>query len=89
MGATVIGLRARGADPMATGLPMLLGINLLLTFAIPGISIGGHLGGLVAGSVGGFLLFTSEKRGGSGRRLGAAACAAVGVACGVAALVVA
>ncbi len=89
MGATVVGLRARGADPMATGLPMLLGVNLLLTFAIPGISIGGHLGGLVVGSAAGYLLFTSERAGAAGRRAGLAGCVALAVACAAAALVVA
>lgn len=89
MGAAVVGMRARGVDPMASGLPMLLGINLLLTFTIPGISVGGHLGGLVVGSAAGALLFATE-RGSQGRRLlGILASVALAVACFVAALVVA
>jgi hypothetical protein len=34
----------------------LLVVNLVLTFAIPGISIGGHLGGLAAGTTVGALM---------------------------------
>ena len=29
-------------------------INLVITFAIPGISIGGHIGGIVGGAIGGY-----------------------------------
>jgi len=49
-GATV-GLWRRGVNPFSTGLGATLILNLFITFAIPGISIGGHLGGAVAGAV--------------------------------------
>jgi len=42
---------------------MLIVINLVLTFAIPGISIGGHLGGLAAGSLIAWTMFEYEQRG--------------------------
>jgi membrane associated rhomboid family serine protease len=54
-------------------------INLLLTFIIPGISVGGHLGGLAAGAVAGWTLFATEDTA-RDRTLGTAAVAAVGVA---------
>ena len=78
MGAAVLGLRRRGVDPFRTGLGGLLVINLLLTFIIPGISVGGHLGGLAAGAVAGWTLFATEDTA-RDRALGTAAVAAVGV----------
>ena len=51
MGALVIAQRARGIDPWSSGIGTVIGINLLITFTIPGISIGGHIGGLVGGLV--------------------------------------
>src|SRR5205823_10855233 len=34
----------------------LIAINLVFTFAVPNISIGGHIGGLIAGALGVFVL---------------------------------
>jgi membrane associated rhomboid family serine protease len=60
MGA-VLGLhRRRGVDPRSTGLgatvSSLVALNLVLTVAIPVISVGGHVGGLAAGYAAGLLL---------------------------------
>jgi membrane associated rhomboid family serine protease len=53
MGALVVlQLRAR-QNPWNTGIGGLVAVNVVLTFALPGISVGGHLGGLVAGAVAG------------------------------------
>jgi membrane associated rhomboid family serine protease len=62
MGAAVVVLRHRGVDPMQSGLPFWIGINLLFTIAIPGISIGGHLGGLIGGALAALLLFEMPER---------------------------
>lgn len=54
-GLIVLQLRAH-QNPWKSGIGGLVLINLVLTFAIPGISIGGHLGGLIAGAVAGAIL---------------------------------
>jgi membrane associated rhomboid family serine protease len=51
VGAAAVGLRQRGVDVWQSGVGPLLAINLFLTFALPGISIGGHLGGLIGGAL--------------------------------------
>jgi membrane associated rhomboid family serine protease len=56
MGGAVVAMRARGFDPAASGIPALIGFNLLLSFLVPGISIGGHVGGLIAGAAAAFIL---------------------------------
>lgn len=56
MGALVVlQLRAK-QNPWNSGLGGLIVLNLIITFAVPGISIGGHLGGLVAGALAGLLV---------------------------------
>ena len=50
LGALLV-LERRGTINSGGQILMLIVINLVITFAIPGISIGGHIGGLVAGIV--------------------------------------
>jgi membrane associated rhomboid family serine protease len=60
--AGVMVMRSRGIDPMQSGLPLFIGINLLLGFVISGISIGGHIGGLVGGALAAVALFDIGER---------------------------
>ncbi|MGA9276738.1 rhomboid family intramembrane serine protease [Ilumatobacter sp.] len=56
LGAAAVGIWQQGINPFKTQIGTLLLINLGLTFFIGGISIGGHVGGLVAGSICGFVM---------------------------------
>jgi membrane associated rhomboid family serine protease len=49
LGAAIVMARNRNIGLMQSGLIPILAINLGITFLIPNISIGGHLGGLVGG----------------------------------------
>ena len=62
MGAAFIGLRNRGVNPMTTGLGTTLLLNLLLTFSIANISIGGHIGGLLGGAAAGWVVLAPPYR---------------------------
>lgn len=62
MGAAVIVMRSRGINPMESGLGLWIGLNLLITFTVPGISIGGHIGGLVGGSLAALVMFELGDR---------------------------
>jgi len=61
-GAAAVGLRQRGISIMKTGIGTLLVINLILTFVIPGISIGAHVGGLVGGATTGWFMLHPARR---------------------------
>ena len=61
MGVAFFELRNRGVDPMQSGIGGLILINLVLSFAISGISIGGHIGGLIGGSLAILLLHATDR----------------------------
>ena len=62
MGAAAIGMQRRGINIFQTGLGATLMINLLLTFTIPGISIGGHIGGIVMGAICGSIMLPPPQQ---------------------------
>jgi membrane associated rhomboid family serine protease len=61
-GAAIVVLRTRGIDPMQSGLAFWLGLSLLLTFTIKGLSIGGHIGGLAGGTLAAIVLYELGPR---------------------------
>ncbi|MCB1272387.1 MAG: rhomboid family intramembrane serine protease [Microthrixaceae bacterium] len=66
MGAlTVLQMRA-GQNPWQSGIATLIALNLVITFMIPNVSIGGHLGGLLAGAGAAFGLSVAARRRGDG-----------------------
>jgi membrane associated rhomboid family serine protease len=62
MGAGVVILHARGIDPMQSGLGPTILLNLAISFILPGISIGGHLGGLAGGLLTGWIVTVASRR---------------------------
>ena len=60
LGALAVGLRQRGASVWQSGIGSLLVVNLLFTFLVPGISVGGHLGGLAGGALLGAVLLRTR-----------------------------
>lgn len=89
MGATFVAMRSRGIDPFQTGIGPLLIINLIFTFTFPNISVGGHIGGLVAGATGGWILWNWGPRLGPRSPVPALACLAIAGALYAGCLVVA
>ncbi|MBI2705498.1 MAG: rhomboid family intramembrane serine protease [Actinobacteria bacterium] len=61
-GVIFIHQRSIGIDPWRSGIGGLIIFNLLFSFAIPGISIAGHLGGLVGGALAALAVFAVERR---------------------------
>jgi membrane associated rhomboid family serine protease len=88
MGAAFVMQRARGIDPMQSGIGPVILFNLVLSFVIPNISIGGHIGGLVGGAAAGFAMeWLARRRPGVAAPI--AACVVIGAAAAVGAVAVA
>lgn len=78
MGAAVVELRARRMSVMESGIGGLIIINLIFSFAVPGISIGAHIGGLIGGALAGLAIRTADSRGAAW--LGLVGCAVLSAA---------
>jgi membrane associated rhomboid family serine protease len=62
MAAVIVVARGRGVEQVAQQFGIFIVLNLFLTFAIPGISVGGHIGGLVGGAVAALLVIFVERQ---------------------------
>jgi len=61
LAATFVIARGRGVDALASSVGILILLNLAFSFGVPGISIGAHLGGLVAGFLCALLILAGER----------------------------
>jgi membrane associated rhomboid family serine protease len=87
-GALIVVANARGIPLWQSGLLPILLLNFVFTLTYPGISIGGHVGGFIAGLVCGWLVVEfAERRGKSW--VVPAGCALVAVVCIAGAIAVA
>jgi len=82
MGAAFVELRARGIDPFQAGIGGLIVINLIFSFTLSNISVGGHVGGLVGGALAALALQAGDRM--RSRVLGLAACALLAAAAAIA-----
>ena len=84
MGAVLVLLRRRGIDPWSTPEGSMVGglvvLNLVLTLAVPSISVGGHVGGLLGGAAAALAIRGQARSGRRGRGVGADAVRTGGVA---------
>jgi membrane associated rhomboid family serine protease len=62
MGAAFFELRARGVDPFQAGIGGLILLNLAFSFVLSNISIGGHIGGLIGGSLAALAWHQADRR---------------------------
>jgi membrane associated rhomboid family serine protease len=62
MAAAAVVARSRGLGLMESGLGIWIGLNPLITFTIPNISIGGHIGGLAGGALAALVLVELPRR---------------------------
>jgi len=61
MAAAFVMARRRGIEDLASQIGLFVVINLVFTFSVPGISIGGHLGGLVGGGIAALVVAWFER----------------------------
>jgi membrane associated rhomboid family serine protease len=78
MGAAAVELRARRIPLMQSGVGGLILLNLIISFTLPGISWGGHIGGLIGGALAALAIQLGERY--RAQALALAGCAAIAVA---------
>jgi membrane associated rhomboid family serine protease len=78
MGAAAVEMRARQIPIMQSGVGSLILINLVISFTIPGISWGGHVGGLLGGALVAVIFQLAARR--RAQSLALAACAVIALA---------
>ncbi len=61
LAATFVIARGRGVDALASSVGILIVLNLAISFGVPGISVGAHLGGLAAGFICALLIIAGER----------------------------
>jgi membrane associated rhomboid family serine protease len=62
LGALIVISYYRGISIWQSGLGLTLVINIVFSLSVPGISIGGHIGGVVAGAICGWLIVQLGER---------------------------
>ena len=62
MGLLFVGYYLQGLNPFSTSVGTLLLMNLFITFILPGISIGGHIGGATAGALCAFTVMAPRHK---------------------------
>jgi membrane associated rhomboid family serine protease len=62
MAAVIVVARGRGVEQLASQFGLFVVLNLVLTFSISGISVGGHIGGLIGGGVAALLVIFVERQ---------------------------
>ena len=78
MGAAAVEMRARQIPIMQSGVGMLIVLNLIISFTIPGISWGGHIGGLIGGALAALVIQLGDRY--RSQALALAGCVAIAVA---------
>jgi membrane associated rhomboid family serine protease len=78
MGAAAVEMRARQIPIMQSGVGGLILINLVISFALPGISWGGHIGGLLGGALAALVIQLGDRY--RRQAFALAACVAIGAA---------
>ena len=71
MAAAFVIARHRGLDQLASQIGFFIVINLVFTFGVSDISIGGHLGGLIGGGIAALVVNALHRRGDARLEIGA------------------